>query len=67
MVDRLTERLRQAGQFPQSGSVVPEYENPAIREFVEGSYRIIYRVEPARVAVLSVVHSARLLPPISNG
>jgi toxin ParE1/3/4 len=66
MVDRLTERSRQAGQFPQSGSMVPEYENTAIREFVEGSYRIIYRVEPTRIAVLSVVHSARLLPPILN-
>lgn len=29
--------------FPQSGRVVPEFNNPAIREVIQGSYRIVYR------------------------
>lgn len=63
-VDRLTDRSRQAGRFPQSGSVVPEYGDAAIRELIEGYYRIIYRVETSRITVLSIVHAARLLPPL---
>jgi plasmid stabilization system protein ParE len=30
--------------FPQSGRVVPEFNNPAIREVIQGSYRIVYRL-----------------------
>ena len=63
MVDRLTNRSQQIGQFPESGQIVPEYGDPAIREVVEGAYRLIYCIEESRVVVLSVVHGARLLPP----
>jgi plasmid stabilization system protein ParE len=64
MVDRLTQRSKQIGQHPESGSIAPEYEDVAIRELFEGAYRIIYRIESTRVVVLSVIHGARLLPPL---
>jgi addiction module RelE/StbE family toxin len=62
MVDRLTDRSRQIQRFPQSGHVVPEYDDALIRELIEGPYRLIYRVEPLRIVVLAVVHGSRLLP-----
>jgi len=62
-VDQITRRSEQLERFPHSGSVVPEYEEEAIREVVEASYRIIYRVEADRVDILAVVHGARQLPP----
>lgn len=62
MVDRVTARSKQIGRFPQSGQVVAEYDDPQIREIIEGPYRVIYRVETKRVAVLAVIHGARLLP-----
>jgi plasmid stabilization system protein ParE len=63
MVDRITSRSKQISKFPESGQVVAEYHDPAVREVLEGPYRLIYRTEPSRVVVLAVIHGARLLPP----
>ncbi len=63
MVDRPTARSRQIGDFPLSGRVVPESEAEDIREVMESSYGIIYRVRSEQVDVLAVVHGARQLPP----
>ena len=61
-VDRLTRRSQQIASFPKSGRMVPEYQDPDIREVLEGSYRIIYRLKPNQIDVLTVVHSAQMLP-----
>jgi toxin ParE1/3/4 len=63
MVDRLTRRSQQIGDFPGSGRLVPEYEMPDIREIIEKPYRIIYRVTVDQIDILAVVHGAQLLPP----
>ena len=47
--------------FPQSGRVVPEVNNPAIREVIQGSYRIVYRLIHGEIHILTVHHAARLL------
>ncbi len=49
--------------FPYSGRIVPEVNNPAIREIIFGSYRIVYRVKDGVVEILTVYHGARLLDP----
>ncbi len=41
------------------GRVVPEIGDKQIRELIIQSYRLIYRVERSRVAVLAIVHGAR--------
>jgi len=63
MVDRLTRRSEQLGQFPQSGRMVPEYASEDIREVIEGSYRLIYRLRSDRIDIVAVIHSAQQLPP----
>ena len=63
MVDRITARSKQIGDFPESAPVVAEYADPAVREVLEGAYRVIYRVQANTVVVLAVIHAARLLPP----
>jgi toxin ParE1/3/4 len=62
MIDRITARSRQIASFPQSGQMVSEYQDPNIREVIEGSYRIIHEVDVNEVRVLAVIHGARLLP-----
>ena len=59
MVDRLTRRSVQIGEFPFSGRSVPEYEMEQIREVIEGPYRIIYYVKTDQIDVLAVLHGAR--------
>jgi addiction module RelE/StbE family toxin len=46
--------------FPQTGRIVPEIESEQIRELIEGSYRIIYKViSETRIDILTIHHSAR--------
>lgn len=50
-------------QFPKSGRVVPEINDPLVREVILGSYRIIYRLRQDIVEILTVFHGSRLLDP----
>lgn len=61
IVDKLTRRSEQIAAFPLSGRIVPEYETDDIREMIERSYRIIYRIKPYQIDVLAVLHAAQLL------
>lgn len=62
VVERLIGRLEQACVFPDSGRIVPEVERAAIRELLEPPYRLIYRVHPDGIEVLSVLHSRQHFP-----
>jgi len=62
MVDRITKRSEQIASFPMSGRKVPEYEADDIREIIEKPYRIIYRIKPDQIDVLTIVHRRQLLP-----
>lgn len=62
-VDRLTRRSEQIAAFPKSGRMVPEYQATDVREVIENSYRIIYRIKTDQIDVLAVLHAAQLPPP----
>lgn len=48
---------------PHLGRIVPEVNNPLIREIILGNYRIVYRLRESTIEILSIYHSARLLDP----
>lgn len=62
----LVSRTKVLAQFPELGRVVPEFGNPAIREIIVRSYRIVYRVRHAegRVEIIRYWHGARGTPEI---
>ena len=60
-VRRLRTSVDRLHAFPESGQIVLEIGDPAIREVIRGNYRIIYRIRSNRVDILTVFHSARLL------
>ena len=53
-------------QFPESGRIVPEIDDPAIRERFVYSYRVIYRVATDRLLIVAVVHGRRLLGAVEG-
>jgi addiction module RelE/StbE family toxin len=55
------ERLR---VFPKSGRIVPERSDPEIREVIVRPYRIVYRVLPGQVEIVTVFHASRLFSDI---
>lgn len=62
-IDAIFEVVQRLERFPESGREVPEVRRSTVREVIHGGYRIIYRVEPDRVAVLTVRHSRQLTGP----
>ena len=60
-VKRLKLAVQRLRAFPEIGQVVPELGDEAIREIRVGNYRIIYRIQPGRIDVITVHHGARLL------
>lgn len=69
MVERITTTAARLEQFPELGEVLPDYPERSYRQFVVGSYRLIYRIDPdnARILVVGVIHAARQLPPTLEG
>ena len=59
---RVVAAVRRLREYPLSGRVVPELGRSTVRELIEGTYRIVYRLTPDAVQVLAVVHGARRFP-----
>lgn len=59
-VFQAVERL---SRFPRSGRVVPELNDPVVREVILGNYRLVYRYKKTEIEMLTVYHGARFLDP----
>ena len=56
----------QLADFPESGRIVPEFDDPNIREVVRRPCRIVYRVktEDGIVEIVRIWHAARGTPQL---
>ncbi len=61
LVSDVMERVEQLARFPQSGRVVPEFGVPWLRELILAPFRIVYRLDDARVRIVRVWRSERLM------
>jgi addiction module RelE/StbE family toxin len=59
MIERILKRVEQLENFPQSGRVVPEFNQKTLRELIQDNYRIVYTIEDQFVAISRVHHSAK--------
>ena len=50
-------------RHPRVGRNVPEAGRDELREVLHGKYRLIYRIEPTRLVVLTVRHGRRQWDP----
>jgi toxin ParE1/3/4 len=62
VTEKILTAARELAEFPNPGSIVPEWEDDSYRQGIVYSYRLIYRLKNDRVEVLTVIHGARLLP-----
>jgi len=60
-VDRLIEKGESLNQFPERGRIVAEFSMPKIREIIENNYRIVYRIKPSEVEILTVFEGHQLI------
>jgi plasmid stabilization system protein ParE len=61
-VDRVIESVELLATQPNAGRRLPELNDDRFREWVIGSYRLIYSSADQRLCVLAVIHGARELP-----
>ena len=59
--ERLLSRTQQLLIFPESGSVVSEFDREDVRELFLHSFRIIYLLLPCEIQILTIVHGARIV------
>jgi len=58
-IDRLLEKGDSISSFPKMGRVVPEFSRSDIREILVGNYRIVYRITPSQIVILTVFEGHR--------
>ncbi len=59
-IDKIIDRISTLPIQPKSGRVVPEKNNPDIREIIEGNYRIMYKISKGNsINIYRIIHSAR--------
>ena len=61
LISEIFDRVEAPREHPDSGRVVPEFDQPLLRELIHPQFRIVYRREPRRVRIVRVWRSERLL------
>ena len=61
LVEQAREQMGQIELFPKSGRIVPEYNDPSIRELISPPFRIVYKLHNSTATVVHVWRSERLL------
>ena len=62
VVRRCMARVEQLSSFPESGRIVPERRDAAIREIIVAPYRVVYRFQGGVVEIVTVFRGTREFP-----
>ena len=65
-VKSIFQTIERLSAFPQSGRVVPEFNDPNIREVIRKPCRIVYRIKEDRqiIEIARIWHAARGVPEL---
>lgn len=58
-ISRIFEAVETLTSLPKRGRLVPEADDPDIRELLFQNHRIMYRIDSGRIVVLTIIHAAR--------
>lgn len=61
-VARIFSAIERLLLYPKSGRIVPERNDPEIREIIVGRFRVVYRFGGAAIEVVTVVRASREFP-----
>ena len=60
-VEEIVDRVEALRSHPEMGRIVPEFNQPFLRELIYPPFRIVYRHDPKHVQIVCVWRSERLL------
>lgn len=61
LVRELVAKVEQLAAFPESGRIVPEFGVTSLRELIHPPFRLVYRIDPAKIFIMRIWRSERLL------
>jgi len=61
LLGEIVASIEALADHPDMGRIVPEFEQPFLRELIRPPFRIVYRRDPKRVRIVRVWRSERLL------
>jgi toxin ParE1/3/4 len=61
LVEKFIIKIDSLSSFPERGKIVKEFSRPSIREVSVYKFRIIYKVSPRIVRIITIHHSSRLI------
>ena len=61
LIGEIFTSIEALANHPDMGRIVPEFEQPFLRELIRPPFRIVYRRDPKHVRVVRVWRSERLL------
>lgn len=61
LVTEIFQRVQALADHPDMGRVVPEFDQPFLREFIHSPFRVVYRRDLQRVRIARIWRSERLL------
>ena len=59
--DQVREKVQNLIQFPKIGRMIPELDDPDIREIILRNYRIIYRIYKDNIEIIRIIHGSRII------
>lgn len=62
VVQRIIATVERLETFPESGRIVPERNDPSIREVLVSPYRVVYRFLGKAAEIVTVFHASRSFP-----
>ena len=63
VVKNIVEKSLSLDSSPRRGRIVPEINDPDIREIFIYSYRLMYQITPDNIYILGVIHGKRDFTP----
>ena len=67
LIGKIVASIEALADYPNIGRIVPEFDQPFLRELIRPPFRIVYRRDPKHVRVVRVWRSERLLDVPNEG
>ena len=61
LIEEIFQRIETLETHPELGRIVPEFDQPYLRELIQAPFRIIYRRDPGKVRIVRIWRSERLI------
>ena len=62
-IKKIKAAVKHLEEFPNSGRIIPESNNPQLREVIVSNYRIMYQISRSAINIFAVYEGHRL-PPV---